>query len=319
MILMLIPSLVARRKLVIQSKFDVVDFLRAIEEHGVTYTGSISPIAPRIIESANINEYNLGSLRMFFTLARAPAVEEKTGVETQHMYGITEGMLMASEPGDVAQARHGTLGWPTGIGDEVEILKIGSEEPAAPGETAEFCFRGPHTLRGYYNAPAITAESFTSHGFFRTGDLMRAVRIGKRDYYFFEGRLKDNINRGGEKFGAEEVENLIVRHPDVNDVRVVAMPDPFVGEKACAFIIPKPGAGAPTVAALGEFLLGLGLAKFKLPERIETISEFPVTRVGKVDKQALRSIIAGTLARERAYESSNVGRTRAGEAGSHYR
>ena len=306
MILMLIPALLARRKLVIRSKFDVTDFLYAIERYGVTYTGSIGPIAPRIIECPSIRDYDLSTLRMFFTLARAEAIETKTGVKSQHMYGITEGMLMASDLYDGVEARHGTLGWPTGIGDEACLLRIASEEPVAPGESGELCFRGPHTLCAYYNAPEITAESFTSQGFFRTGDLMRTLRIGGRDYYLFEGRLKDNINRGGEKFGAEEVESLIARHPAVNDVRVVAMPDPFMGEKACAFVILSPDAVLPTVATLGEFLMAQGLAKFKLPERIEVISEFPVTRVGKVDKQALRRMISNTLARELARESPSV-------------
>ena len=306
MLLMLIPSLISRRKLVIQSKFDLVGFLRAIETHRVRYTGSIGPIAPRIIECPDIEAYDLSSLRLFFTLARAEAVEQKTHIETHLMYGITEGMLMTCHPGAEKEARHGTLGWPAGIDDEACVLKIGTEQPAALGETGEFCFRGAHTLRAYFNAPALTAESFTSNGFFRTGDLVRAVRIGDRDHYIFEGRLKDNINRGGEKFGAEEVENIIARHPAVNDVRVVAMPDPFLGEKACAFIIPKPDQQLPSVAALGDFLLRQGLAKFKLPERIETIAEFPITRVGKVDKHALRRIISDTLAREQAGESPKV-------------
>jgi len=307
MLLMLVPSLIARRKLVIHSRFEIDAFLRAIEKNRVTYTGSIGPIAPRIIECSNIEVYDLSSLRRFFTLARADAVERKTGVETHLMYGITEGMLMSSSPGATAQAKHITLGWPAGIDDEACVLKIGSNEPAALGETGEFCFRGAHTLRGYFNAPELTSESFTPHGFFRTGDLMRAVRVGDRDHYIFEGRLKDNINRGGEKFGAEEVENLIVRHPAVNDVRVVAMPDPFLGERACAFIIPKPGQPVPSVAVLGEFLHRQGLAKFKLPERIEVVTEFPVTRVGKVDKQALRQIISATLVQERMGESSKLG------------
>jgi non-ribosomal peptide synthetase component E (peptide arylation enzyme) len=299
MLLMLIPSLISRRKLVIQSKFDLAAFLRAIETHRVTYTGSIGPIAPRIIECSNIEAYDLGSLRLFFTLARAEAVEQKTGIETHQMYGITEGMLMTCCSGAAAKARHETLGWPVGIDDEACVLRIGGDQPAAPGE---LCFRGAHTLRAYFNAPAITAESFTSSGFFRTGDLVRTVRIDDRNHYVFEGRLKDNINRGGEKFGAEEVENIIVRHPAVNDVRVVAMPDSFLGEKACAFIIPKPGALSPSVAELGDFLQRQGLAKFKLPERVEMIAEFPVTRVGKVDKQALRRMISDTLAREQAGE-----------------
>lgn len=306
MLVMLVPSLISRRTLVIQSRFELDAFLQAIRKHRVTYTGSIGPIAPRIVECPNIEAYDLSSLRLMFTIARAEAVQEKTGVESHHIYGITEGMLMTTCPGDSARARYETLGWPTGIGEEARVLKIGSEEPVAPGETGELCFRGPHTLRAYFNAPAMTAEGFTSSGFFRSGDLVRTVRIADCDHYIFEGRLKDNINRGGEKFGAEEVENIIVRHPAVNDVRVVAMPDPLMGERACAFIIPKPGEPLPSVAALGEFLQRQGLAKFKLPERIEAIAEFPVTRVGKVDKQAMRRLISDTLVREAAGESPKV-------------
>ena len=303
MLLMVLPSLISRRKLVIQSRFEVDAFLRTIEQHRVTYTGSIGPIAPRIVECQDIGAYDLSSVRLLFTIARAEAVQKKTGIESHHIYGITEGLLMTTRPGDTEAARYGTLGWPTGIDDEACVLKPASEEAAAPGETGELCFRGAHSLRAYFNAPAITAESFTSNGFFRSGDLVRTVRIDGRDHYVFEGRMKDNINRGGEKFGAEEVENIIVRHPAVNDVRVVAMPDPFFGEKACAFIISRPGQAVPSVAALGEFLQRQGLAKFKLPERVEAIEEFPVTRVGKVDKQALRRMIADTLAREAAEPS----------------
>jgi non-ribosomal peptide synthetase component E (peptide arylation enzyme) len=306
MLIMLVPSLIARRKLVIQSRFELDAFLRAIAQHAVTYTGSIGPIAPRIVECPNIEDYDLSSLRLLFTISRAEAVQQKTGVESHHIYGITEGLLMTTNPGDSVEARYGTLGWPTGIGDEACVLKPGTEQSVAPGETGELCFRGPHTLRGYFNAPAITAESFSSNGFFRSGDLVRTVRVGGRDHYIFEGRMKDNINRGGEKFGAEEVENFIVRHPAVNDARVVAMPDPFMGEKACAFIIPKPGQPLPSVGALGEFLQQQGLAKFKLPERIEAVAEFPVTRVGKVDKQALRRMVSDKLAQEAAGESPKV-------------
>lgn len=308
MILMLIPSLLNRRTLVIQSRFQIDDFLRAIERHRVTYTGSIGPIAPSIIACENLADYDLSSLRMFFALAGAEGVERKTGIESQHMYGITEGLLMASEPGGGVNVRHGTLGWPAGLADEVRLSKIGnSSEPVAPGETGELCFRGAHTLRGYFNAPDITAESFTADGFFRTGDLVRAVHIDGRDHFFFEGRLKDNINRGGEKFGAEEVERLIVRHPAINDARVVAMPDRLLGEKACAFVIAKPGRQVPDVAELGQFLVQQGLAKFKLPERIEEIAEFPVTRVGKVDKQALRRTIADKMKNEEQPQLRSAG------------
>ena len=133
--------------------------------------------------------------------------------------------------------------------------------------------------------------------------------MGGETHYAFEGRIKDNINRGGEKIGAEELENLIAGHPDVLDSRVVAMPDKIYGEKVCAYIVPRPGAIAPSVKALGEFLLQAGIAKYKLPERIESISAFPVTRVGKVDKVAMRADIAKKLAQEAAAQGTDVQET----------
>lgn len=300
MIVMLMPALLRRSTLVIRARFEIRDFLTAIARHGVSYTGSIGPIAPSIIDFPDVEAHDLSSLRMLFTLARADGLEERVNIPSQQMYGITEGMLMACEPDAARAARHGTIGWPSGIGDEVRLFRPGTEDDVPLGATGEFCFRGPHTLCAYFNAPEITAESFTSGGFFRTGDLLRAAVIEGRTYYVFEGRLKDNINRGGEKFGAEEVEALIVSHPAVNDARVVAMPDLIMGERACAFLILKAGQPCPTVGSLGAFLQAKGLAKFKLPERIETIAEFPLTRVGKVDKQALRQMVAVRLEGETA-------------------
>jgi non-ribosomal peptide synthetase component E (peptide arylation enzyme) len=306
MLVMLMPSLLQRRTLVIQSRFDIDDFLAAIEHYRVTFTGSIGPIAARIIDHPHIDKYDLSSLRSVFALSRADGVEDKILAPCQQMYGITEGMLMASSPNDSGQARHDTMGWPTGRGDEVRLLVPETQDEVLPGETGELCFRSPHMLRAYYNTPDVTRESFTSDGFFRTGDLMRRIEIGGRPYFVFEGRLKDNINRGGEKFGAEEVEFLLARHPAVGDVRIVAMPDTFLGERPCAFVIVKSDQEPPTVAALGEFLQHQGLAKFKLPERVEIVSEFPVTRVGKVDKSALREMIASRLKLEAETRANKV-------------
>jgi non-ribosomal peptide synthetase component E (peptide arylation enzyme) len=307
MILMLIPSLLDRRTVVLRPQFEIDDFLGAITKHKVTYAGSIGPIAPRIIDHPALERFDLSSLRSFFALSRADGVEERTKIPSHLMYGITEGMLMSCFPEDSREARHNTLGWPTGIGEEARLLEPTSNSEVPLGKTGEFCFRGPHTLRAYFNAPDITAESFTSDGFFRTGDLMRSTLINGRIHYIFEGRLKDNINRGGEKFGAEEVEALIVQYPDVNDARVVSMPDPLLGERACCFLIPKSGRPTPTLASLGAFLQSRGLAKFKLPERIEVITEFPVTRVGKADKIALRKMIADKLRVEATEKSKKSG------------
>lgn len=130
--------------------------------------------------------------------------------------------------------------------------------------------------------------------------MMSAHVVDGVTCYAFEGRLRDNVNRGGEKIGCEEVEAFVSRHPAVADAKLVAMPDPFYGEKGCIFIIPRPGQRAPDVAELARFLVAQGLAKYKCPERVETIEAFPVTRVGKLDKPALKRQIAETLEREAA-------------------
>jgi non-ribosomal peptide synthetase component E (peptide arylation enzyme) len=173
----------------------------------------------------------------------------------------------------------------------------------APGDMGEFCFRGPSSLRGYYANPDATRAALTSDGFFRSGDLMTEQRHDGRSYFRFEGRLRDNINRGGEKIACEEVEGFLSRHPAIADAKVVAMPDPIYGEKACAFLILRPGQAAPTIAELIAFVTANGLAKYKCPERIEVVESFPVTKVGKLNKPALRDMINAMLKSESAAAS----------------
>jgi non-ribosomal peptide synthetase component E (peptide arylation enzyme) len=214
------------------------------------------------------------------------------------MYGITEGLVLAGAARFPAEVRHGSIGTVCWKHDEVRLLEPGSEREVPFGQPGELCFRGPSSLRGYYAAPDITAASLTSDGFFRTADMVRASRAGDLTVYHFEGRMRDNINRGGEKFGTEDIELLLARHPQIMDGKVVAMPDPVYGEKACAYLVPREGAQLPTVQELAAFLVSHGLAKYKCPERIEAVAGFPVTRVGKLDRQQMRQWIADKLAAE---------------------
>jgi non-ribosomal peptide synthetase component E (peptide arylation enzyme) len=278
--------------------------LTLIERHKVTFSGSIGPIAAKLLEVKDLSRHDIRSLRQFFSLTRADAVEAHVGIPVGQMFGMTEGMVFAAAPTTSTAIRHRTVGHPVSPGDEVRLLVPGEETEVAFGEIGELCFRGPSTLTAYFADAATTAASFTSDGFFRSGDLMRAHRMDDLICYSFEGRIKDNINRGGEKIGAEEVEGLIGQHPDIADCRVVAMPDLFYGEKACAYLIPHAGRKAPTVAELSEFLIKLGIAKYKIPERIEIIDAFPLTKVGKADKAKLREMIAAQLAKESANETT---------------
>ena len=285
------------RTTVLTARMDIAHILDMIAKHRVTNAMSIGPIAPQLLAYQDLARHDLRSLRYFVAFSRADAIEAHLGggARSANLYGITEGLVLISHPDDPPRARHTTQGRTGYTGEEVRILQQGTEAEAPEGEVGELAFRGPSSLRGYYNAPQQTRETLTAGGFVRSGDLARAHRIEGRLYYSFEGRLKDNINRGGEKFGTEEVENLIRRHPAVADAAVVAMPDAMLIERACAFLVARPGMEAPDVKALGKFLEAQGLAKFKLPERIEPLQSFPVTRVGKLDKAQLRKVIAEKL------------------------
>ena len=171
--------------------------------------------------------------------------------------------------------------------DEIKVLDDDDRE-VPDGEPGELVTRGPYTINGYYNAPAKNAEAFTADGFYRMGDIVR--KRGR--YVYTEGRRKDLINRGGEKISCDEVESLIVMHPKVKAVALVAMPDPVFGEKACACVICNEG----EVLGFDEliaFLRAQRIASFKLPERLVLMKEFPLSPVGKILKRELREAIAG--------------------------
>lgn len=217
------------------------------------------------------------------------------GIEVRQMFGMAEGMFLLTPHDADEEVRFHTVGSPVSPADEVRILEVAGDDVVEEGSVGEFCARGPYTIRGYFRADQHNADSFTADGFYRTGDLARAHRYGGRVTYSIEGRIKDVINRGVEKIHAEEVEEIIVRHPGVQDAAVVAMPDPVLGEKACAFLVLEDRDSELGVPQLGEFLLGEGLAKYKLPERVELIDALPLSNVGKVSKKTLRERVAAEL------------------------
>jgi non-ribosomal peptide synthetase component E (peptide arylation enzyme) len=294
----MVPMLLAGVTTVLMSQVDVRRMLELIARHRVTHAVSIGPIAPKLLTYPDIAAHDLSSLKLFGTMSRADKLEAHLGVACSNLFGITEGLLLGAPPDAPAFARHHTQGTSGCLDDEIRLLVPETEQPVGPGEMGELCFRGPSSLTGFFDNPAASAAAFTSDGFYRTGDMMTAHAIEGVPYYAFEGRLRDNVNRGGEKIGSEEVEAFVSRHPAVADAKLVAMPDPFYGEKGCIFIVTRPGMAAPDVASLGAFLTGLGLAKYKCPERIEVVEDFPLTRVGKVDKPALKRRIAEKLAEE---------------------
>jgi cyclohexanecarboxylate-CoA ligase len=175
-------------------------------------------------------------------------------------------------------------------GSELRIVDPQTGIDVAAGELGELLVRGPEMFVGYLD-PALDTDAFADGGWFRTGDLARYDGA----YLTIVDRLKDVIIRGGENVSAQEVEALLVTHPAVAEAACVAAPDPVMGEEVCAFVIAADGA-VPLLDDLRAHLLEHGLARFKLPSRLEVRAELPRTASGKVQKSPLRDEIRALAA-----------------------
>lgn len=273
-----------------------------IEKHKVTHLKVVPALLIRLINDPAVEYHVLSSLKVIQSGGQRmqPEVRARTralipGVFVQENFGMSEGTLMFVRASDPEEVKLETCGRPVCEDDEVLLLDD-EGNPVPDGEVGEFTVRGPYTLRGYYGVPEYNARQFTPEGFYRSGDLMRKHPSGN---YIVEGRKKDLINRGGEKISAEEVENLILMHPAVQNVACVPMPDAAMGERMCAFVILKAGQKLHLKELVG-FLLTKEIAKFKLPERLEVLPDFPVSTFGKVSKKALGELVAQKLQAEQA-------------------
>jgi 2,3-dihydroxybenzoate-AMP ligase len=266
-----------------------------IQQEKVTITALVPPLVWIWLDAASSRKYDLSSLQVLqvggakFSAEVAKRVKPVFGCTLQQVYGMAEGLVNYTRLDDPEEVIINTQGKPMSKYDEIRIVDEEDNE-VEPGQVGELLTRGPYTIRGYYKAEAHNARAFTSDGFYRTGDLVRMTPSG---YLVVEGRVKDQINRGGEKIAAEEVENYLLAHPSVRDAAVVSMPDEFLGERSCAFIIPRDH--SLEAAELKSFLRERGVASFKIPDRIEFVDSFPKTAVGKINKRALRQIIAEKL------------------------
>lgn len=274
------------------------DVFALIEREGVTHLELVPALLIRYVNSTAISMRDTSSIRVVNTGGQKLQPEVKRRAEeliptcrVQEVFGMAEGLLCFVRLDDPTDVRHETVGRPVCPDDE--LLLVGDDDrPVPDGEVGELLVRGPYTLRGYYGVPEYNVRTFTADGFYRSGDLMRRHPSGN---YIVEGRKKDLINRGGEKISAEEVENLILSHPAVVNVACVPMPDPVLGERMCAFAILREGRSL-TLEELAAFLTEKGLARFKLPERLELVDDLPLSRFGKVAKNVLSELAAARVA-----------------------
>ncbi|MDI9259547.1 AMP-binding protein [Alicyclobacillus sendaiensis] len=278
--------------------WDVDKARAAIEEHGATFVQAAMPFLSDITRADKPPK----GLRLFIATGAAiprqlaQEAREKLQCAVVGAWGSTESCLVTvGRPSDPPEKLWGTDGR---VLDGMQIRVVDEEgRELPPGTEGNFQVKTPAMFVTYLHHPEWYEAAMTPDGFFDTGDL--AV-IDEDGYLRITGRKKDVVNRGGEKIPVVEIEDLLYQHPDIADAAVVAMPDERLGERACAYVVLKPGAKRLELCDITDFLGERGMAKIYWPERLEIIDEMPRTASGKIQKYVLRQDIQQKLERERA-------------------
>ncbi|MDR7191391.1 (2,3-dihydroxybenzoyl)adenylate synthase [Luteimonas terrae] len=260
-----------------------------IARERVTCVGLVPPLALLWADAAGKTAFDLSSLQVL-QVGGAKLVPEAArrvvaglGCTLQQVFGMAEGLVNYTRLDDADDLVLTTQGRPISTDDEVRVVDDAGA-PVADGEIGHLLTRGPYTIRGYHNDDAANERAFTDDGFYRTGDMVQRLPSG---HLIVQGRATDHINRAGEKISAEEIEDHLLAHPQVFDAAVVSIPDEFLGERSCAFVIP--GDTKPRPAELKAWVRGRGLAAFKVPDQIVFVDAFGTTAVGKISRRELRA------------------------------
>jgi 2,3-dihydroxybenzoate-AMP ligase len=268
-----------------------------IEREGVTATSLVPAAIQRWVEYREADpDRDLSSLRLVqsggsrLTPELARRIGPTLGCTLQQGYGMSEGLLCYTHPGDPPEVVEHTQGRPVCPDDEILVVDE-HDEPVPAGEPGELLARGPYTIRGYYRGGELNARAFTADGWYRTGDVVRQRPDGN---LVVEGRVKDVINRGGEKIPADEVEHFAYQVDGVRMAAAIPVPDPELGERICLCLSTYPGRTVrlDDVRAVME---RAGVAHFKLPERLVVVDEMPTTAIGKIDKKVLQAVASRGL------------------------
>ena len=285
----LLGTLRAGGKVVLLPSPSPDDVFPAVHRWGATLTTAMPPIVSLWMDAADVFDTDLSGVVLqvggaMLSPGVAAEVGPRLGAVLTHWFGMAEGFLSFTRLSDPEHVAHTTQGRPLCPADEFRIVdEVDRDVP--PGDVGELLVRGPYTLQGYYDAPEDNARAFSADGFLRTGDLAQVTPEGR---LVIAGRLKDVVNRGGEKVSAVEVEDHLRAHPDVVDTAVVAVVDDVLGEKTCAWVVTR--SGTVELEELHAFLTERGVAGFKLPDALEVVASLPRSPVGKIDKKELRRL-----------------------------
>ena len=272
--------------MVFMDRFDPDVAAELVQRYAVTQSGGTPYFLQTLLEAAQRGRRDLSSIRAYGLGATGVTAEhvrltDELGWRGGRSYGLTEHSTVSCTYPDMPFNKRAYTDGRIQPGSEVRIVDEAGAEVALGGE-GEILTRGPELFLGYTD-PDLTREAFDGD-WFRTGDIGRCDAEG---FLTITDRKKDIIIRGGENISSREVEEMLLRHPDVRDVATVAMPDVRLGEKVCAFVVPR-GEHALDLDSLSRHCLAGGLARFKVPERLELVAELPRNAAGKVRKEQLR-------------------------------
>lgn len=279
---------------------------RIIAREKVTATSLVPPLLLQWLDAAPTSAHDISSLQVIqvggakLIAEVARRVKPVLGVTLQQVFGMAEGLVNYTRLDDDLETIIETQGRPISPDDEILIVDD-DDQPVAAGEAGNLLTRGPYTIRGYYNNPAANERSFTQDGFYRTGDIVRMTPAG---YLIVQGRAGDHINRAGEKISAEEVENHLMAHPQVFDAAVVSVPDEYLGERSCAFIIAR--GERPRSVDIKRWMRAQGVADFKVPDQIVFMDSFESTAAMKLSRKALRARLRAQLDEQSAGNSPST-------------
>ncbi len=271
--------------------FDPLSVLQTVQDEKCTGLHGVPTMFIAELDHPRFKEFDLSTLRTGI-MAGSPCPTEvmKRVVEQMNLreitiaYGMTETSPVScqSSTDTPLEKRVSTVGQ---VQPHLEIKIVDPETGAvvARGQRGEFCTRGYSVMHGYWGDDEKTREAIDAEGWMHTGDLATMDDAG---YVNIVGRIKDMVIRGGENIYPREIEEFLYRHPQVQDVQVVGVPDEKYGEELCAWIIAKPGT-KPTEDDIRAFCKGQ-IAHYKVPRYIRFVASFPMTVTGKIQKFKIR-------------------------------
>ncbi|MFN9774113.1 MAG: AMP-binding protein [Burkholderiales bacterium] len=270
--------------------FDPLSVLQAVSEERCTALYGVPTMFIAELDHPRFEEFDLSTLRTGIMAGSPCPIEVMKRVqslmnmrEVTIAYGMTETSPVSTQSStdDPLEKRVATVGR---VQPHIEVKIVDANGRIVPrGVTGEFCTRGYSVMRGYWNDPEKTAEAIDAGGWMHTGDL---ATMDAEGYVNIVGRLKDMVIRGGENIYPREVEEFLYRHPKVQDVQVIGVPDLKYGEELCAWIKLRDGQSC-TPDEIREFCKGQ-IAHYKVPRHIRFVDAFPMTITGKVQKFVMR-------------------------------